>query len=88
MQYCPVKVRYVSEFDLRLFCPLAVSIISCLCFILIEARKGGVVKWREREYHVTGNSTPFSEKVHRLILDTCAGLKLFINNEWMLLCQE
>lgn len=24
----------------------------------------------------------------RLILDTCAGLKLFINNEWMLLCQE
>lgn len=40
-----------------LFCPLAVSIISS-SFVssLIEARKGGVVKWRGREYHVTENS--------------------------------
>lgn len=37
-----------------LCCPLAVSIISS-SFVssLIEARKGGVVKWRGREYHVT-----------------------------------
>lgn len=40
-----------------LLCPLAVSIISS-SFVssLIEARKGGVVKWRGREYHVTENS--------------------------------
>lgn len=57
MFVCSIVQSRLGMFQSSIYalcCPLAVSIISS-SFVssLIEARKGGVVKWRGREYHVT-----------------------------------